>query len=242
MKKYLLLIAVLFCTINFAYSQSLEFVKSSANVESTVDAMDVTSYVTLKNKTDQPINVRIKGKGIEMTENHLLNVCWGECFVLFTDEWTMPWPQTIAANGTSLEDDIHLLLLPFETQGISKALFTFYIDENPEDKIELLVTYWVGVPMSVEEVYSDDQFGIKDIYPNPANIAVKFDVNLPEKVSGDLFLEIYNEVGMRVKLQDICDCKDTKQINVEDLVSGNYYCNILMNGIKTKTKKLLIQR
>ncbi len=243
MKKFLLIIAVLFCTINFASSQSLEFVKAPDIVEGAVEAIDVTSYVTLKNKTDKAVNVRIKGKGIDMTENHVLNVCWGECFTLFTDEWTMPWYKTIEANGTSIEDDIHLLLMPFETKGISKALFTFYIEENPNDKIELLVTYYVGVPKSVEEVYSDDQFGIRDIYPNPTDgIIAKFDINLPEKITADPFLEIYNEVGMRVKMTELCDCKNTKEVNVEDLVSGNYYCNVLMNGIKSKTKKLLIKR
>ena len=230
-------------SINLASSQSLEIIKGEPVVKGPVDAIDVTSYVTLKNKTDKPIEVMIKGKGIEMTENHMLNVCWGECFALFTDEWVMPWTQTIAANGTSIEDDIHLLLMPFESKGVSKALFTFYLKDNPEDKVELLVTYYVGVEVSVEVVYGESEFGIRDIFPNPTDgIIAKFDINLPEKITGEPFLEIYNEAGNRVKLAELCDCKNTKEINVEDLVSGNYYCNVLMGGIKSKTKKLMIAR
>ncbi len=243
MKKLILIIALMIFAIDFAYSQSLEIIKGPAVVQGPVEAIDVTSYVTLKNKTDKPLDVMIKAKGISMTENHMLNVCWGECFALFTDEWEMPWSQKIEANGTSLEDDIHLLLMPFETKGISKALFTFYLKDNPEDKVELEVTYYVGVEVSVEEVYSDAEFGIRDIYPNPTNgIIAKFDINLPEKITGEPFLEIYNELGTRVKITELCDCKNTKEINVEDLVSGNYYCNVLMNGTKSKTKKLLIAR
>ena len=73
------------------------------------------------------------------------------------------------------------------------------------------------------------------IYPNPANELINIDIEQSYK---ELYWSLYNVQGQIVgKSSQESDCR---QINVENLSSGLYYLNIVVDG-KQMMKKVVIE-
>jgi hypothetical protein len=88
---------------------------------------------------------------------------------------------------------------------------------------------------SVDEKAS--QFTVLKLSPNPAGNTVA--LNLNKKVTGEMVLDIYNQIGVLVRSEKLK--QNQKSINTADLREGMYYVVLLTKDITVK-QKLVIQR
>ena len=76
------------------------------------------------------------------------------------------------------------------------------------------------------------------IYPNPSSEGTMLNVNITDFKSSDkVELKIYNAIGELVKTSTINN--NSVQLN-NSLKSGVYFCNLIVNGKNTVTRKLVI--
>lgn len=95
-------------------------------------------------------------------------------------------------------------------------------------------------PVGISQIQSNSQ--ILNISPNPVNMEVgNLRINFTGQLNSNSLLEIFNQVGKRVYIQQIEDCKEkcSKRINLNE-PRGFYYVR-LFNGEKIYSQKLIIQ-
>jgi len=105
--------------------------------------------------------------------------------------------------------------------------------------------FMTSVPKSVfvglDENVAKLNFEVSDIYPNPANTFIQFNVKLEEYAA--VQVNIVNVVGQSVQTRDFGQLTSGNQnlrIEVSELPSGIYYCNVNVDG-QSATRKIVIQ-
>lgn len=76
------------------------------------------------------------------------------------------------------------------------------------------------------------------IYPNPTNGVINLDITSIRK---SLEINIYNSLGLTVKQIEKIDTPKDIKINIEDLDSGIYFLQIILNNRTISTKKIIVQ-
>jgi carboxypeptidase T len=107
----------------------------------------------------------------------------------------------------------------------------FYFDDFSIMVINVSTT-GVGNPSTLNQIISEP-------FPNPANHAVQFNLNLPEN-SQDSYLRIYNAAGQKIYSETLQSEQSSLIIPVEDWAPGIYYYRLEGDNLQSVSKKLMI--
>ncbi len=121
--------------------------------------------------------------------------------------------------------------------GKSTVMYTIFDMSNTSDSIAVVVNYIAGF-VGIES--TTDNVTISNAYPNPTKDRFFLDYNFAD--SRNAKVEIMNVVGNIVSEQYINPQSSHASINVENLSSGIYFYNVIVDGNKIASKKLIIQR
>ncbi len=130
----------------------------------------------------------------------------------------------------------------------------FYADDHTEEAAAAEVPAVPGVVLTerrvmtaeekptqpAEKLFSNERITVSNIYPNPASEKAWIDYSVSPMVR-DAKISIYNILGSAVAEFSL-DKNDTKLgISTRDMASGVYFYQLVVDGKKVATKKLLVR-
>jgi hypothetical protein len=160
MKKTLLtvasfLIATIFLSIN-ATSQSLEIYYQEM-VDNGSSEIPIKFYAGIQNNTSEQQEIKIDFNMIEFVEGHSIECCAGIlCFPPKSENFTLDFLPPIPPNGSTEPNFLEAKLLHNGIKGVSKVEIVFYLSNDPEDKVSVLVEYRVGDDEKSLEIYNQE--------------------------------------------------------------------------------------
>lgn len=89
-------------------------------------------------------------------------------------------------------------------------------------------------------LFSNDKVRVLNAYPNPANEYAEIDYQITGNV-GNVKIALYNVLGAGVADYDLDRNERNLRIQTREIPTGVYYYQLLLEGKKVATKKLLIR-
>jgi hypothetical protein len=241
MKKLLLSLSLMISSF-FLFGQSLSLTHEGEPVEpnSTVYVMGdptddiIQVFIDVTNNSSADLSIKMKkvieeGDTLTGTSNYF---CWGACFPSYV--YVSPNEIVIAAGQTS--SDFYGDYEPREISGKSRIGYCWWDVNNPDDSVSVTVEYNAS-PTGI----SDPAFVnvTSKVYPNPATIKVNFNYDLPQSTK-TASIVISNILGSKVMEIPLNGNEGTVAVNVSDLRQGVYFYNLIANGERVDTQKLII--
>ncbi len=238
MKKLLLTLSL--CTlVLFSFAQSLalshdEF-GSVANGDTLTfsdlsSADEVVAYLNVSNTSAASVNVTVKKAELFAVEGSQNVFCWGSCFM----PTTIVSPITIDIDAETTDStNFSAHLYPYETYGESQIRYTFYVTDDANDSISVVLKYVINEDNS--SGIAQQALSVKS-YPNPAASLLTI-----ESEAAIQNLAVYNILGLKVLelkgqgAQVVC-------VNVSDLPAGQYFYKIEAEDQGISTQKFIIKR
>ena len=182
-------------------------------------------------------NVKVKktiqaGDTLAGTSN---TFCWGVCYP--PNIYVSPYPRTI--EPFEINDDFDGDYSPLGIIGVSRIMYTFFVDETPTDSVAVVVEFKASPTAIGEELLKQVTFS--NAYPNPAARQVSFDYKLPAEIS-QAQISICNILGAQVKNITLATSENSVRIPVFDLQEGVYFYSLKADGQNLVTGKMIIQR
>lgn len=219
--------------------QSLQIVSYDTIVQGNAyTSNDIYGKAAIKNISSTAKIVKVKRH--YDTSNPLVDsnaICWGFCFETTVD--VSPIGISIAP-GTINSHDFSGHVYP-DKDGIARSgqiMYTFFVDENPQDSVSILITFEVTPTFSLVK-YNIPGRSIS-MYPNPGKNWV------------ELYLEVqYNEIanisfaditGRTVKTSILQPGQSIHRLNISDLKPGIYLYSIYINDAVLATRRLIVKR
>ncbi len=242
MKKILLLLILAFSTV-FLFGQSLsltyegEPVEPNSTVYVTGDPTDdvIQVFIDVTNNSSADLSVKMKkvineGDTLTGTSNYF---CWGACFPSFV--YISPNEIVIGAGQTSSE--FYGDYEPREVPGKSKISYCWWDVNNPDDSVSVTVEYNAS-PAGISD---DPAFAnvSSRVYPNPATTRVNFSYALPQSTA-TASIVISNILGSKIMDIPLNGNEGTIAVNVSHLRQGVYFYNLIADGERIDTQKLII--
>ena len=238
MLKKSLLIVILTAFVGMISAQTLQFEHDGhvyENGETIISPFNEAfqEYVTelnIRNLTNDDINVIMEQDVLETAEGIMMQFCWGLCMVGSGHLVSQP----VAVPAQTLSEDIvalHCSFLEGET-GVVKAIYHAYDQNNPDNKISIIVLY--GQTANTPEY----TVNLGQAYPHPATSQVHFDLQCNDNVE----VVVYNLLGQEVKSQLVSAHQNRVNIAVDDLQAGIYFCRFTINGAVVRTEKFIVKR
>ncbi|MBE0662958.1 MAG: T9SS type A sorting domain-containing protein [Bacteroidales bacterium] len=247
MKKIVLLLPILLLTFFVAFSQS--FTLSDANGPLTHDTIieilappsqDVVEvHVYMTNTSSQEINLLVKKQELEILEGSMNTFCFNQlCFPPHV--MVAPYPLLVPPGVTTGDIDFYGDYYPFGISGHSLIRYTFFIEQNPNDSLSVVIKYITGNVGISEHFASKSK--ISKPYPNPASSSVSFDLDLPLQV-GDAGIVIRNLLGAEVMRFPVNNRTGRITLPVEQLTEGLYFYTLTIQGdYPVQTGRIVIQK
>ena len=142
---------------------------------------------------------------------------------------------TTAPDGAYLDGDS---LLIWEATGSGDREFLVSANDGEDTT---LCGFVVHLPDRVEEAAATPEgFGIKSIKPNPFNSSVEITYTIPENVSGNIELAMFDILGRRTESLPVEKTKGEHSViwQPQDVSSGIYFVR-MKAGKQTITKKVM---
>ena len=238
-KKMLLPLLVAFSTLSFGQSLSLsygdtDFSNDTLYVIGTTDSTLLEAHISVHNKTDKEVAVKVKKAELTIIDSTENTFCWGACFPPFISE--SPEAVTIAAYGT----DLNAFLgdySPKGHEGTSIIRYTFFNDTNADDSVSLTVYYQIGAAGVADWLLDAGQV---KLYPNPASnqVVLRFPTVLTRKTE----LIMLGITGQTVYIHSLHQGEREHRIDLSSFPQGNYFLRITDAQGGSHYKKLIISR
>ncbi|MCK8494351.1 T9SS type A sorting domain-containing protein [Spirosoma sp. RP8] len=91
-----------------------------------------------------------------------------------------------------------------------------------------------------EQLFSNDQITVSNIYPNPASESAEIDYQIKGHV-GEAKLILLNVLGSPIEEYDMSQHERKVRVATRSLASGYYFYQLSFEGKKVATKKLLVR-
>lgn len=91
-----------------------------------------------------------------------------------------------------------------------------------------------------DDLYTDAQINISNIYPNPANDFAKLDYRLKSSTA-KAKISFHNLLGATVEEHELNSSEKQLKINTRNWDNGVYFYQLMINGKKVATKKLIVR-
>lgn len=223
MNKLFRIFIVLIILIPFnLFSQSFEVlgdkvIDKTANIE---EQWEIYFSTSIKNIGSMPINVKLSSKVISMTYGHSYDICWdGLCSPPTTENWVSGSSYKINPSDSLPENMFYSHYYSFykdtdPLNGEGNIIYTFWNEQNPDDKVEIDAKYKFINGMSVYEVFSHPDIEFTFVNRQMSVSSTKFD---------NLNLEIFDINGNKVVNQNFVNAY---QSDLNSLPTGTYLIRI----------------
>lgn len=168
--------------------------------------------------------------------------CWSLCLgaIECGSEYVrgMPFAQFVDANSISPVP----LLTDFQpsfnseedgVEGTASYTYVIFDDNNPTDSVYITINYTIDYAVGVNEINENE---ISNIYPNPAQNTIQFDLNM--SIAQAQF-EIYSMVGQKVKQVNVENAQGRVSIDINDLTPGVYFLSEKNSPV---TRRFIVSR
>ncbi len=91
-----------------------------------------------------------------------------------------------------------------------------------------------------DNMFANDKIVVRNIYPNPANDFANIEYNITGNVS-DAKILIYNVLFSSVGDYDLTKNEKQLRLQTQDMPTGVYYYQLMLDGKKVATKKLIVR-
>ncbi len=198
----------------------------------------------VKNTSTGTLSYSVRQTTVEMVGNASRYFCFaGSCYPASSN--LSNTTLTLDADETSNLADFSTHYKPYafvggspETYpGTSRVAYTVFDESNPTDSIYFIVKYTVIDITSIENNTNNAKIG--NAYPNPAKdyFFIEYSFNNTRKAK----IELMNVLGSIVLSQNLNTTDSRTKINISHLDAGVYFYNVLVDGIRVESKKLVIK-
>jgi Secretion system C-terminal sorting domain len=91
-----------------------------------------------------------------------------------------------------------------------------------------------------DNMFANDKIVVRNVYPNPANEFAEIEYNITGNV-GDAKILIYNVLLSSVGDYDLNKNEKQLRVHTQDMPTGVYYYQLMLEGKKVATKKLIVR-
>lgn len=243
MKKFILLISIIYIGSLTLFAQNISLLTSSGVVNngdtitytSTDPHASLVSYMWVKNNSTQAIPVRVKKIELDTVPGSENYFCWAQCYL----------PQTyigdtlgIAAgftNKSNFSGDYDAN----GNAGKTRIMYVFYNDNDHNDSIAFVAEYYAG--SSVGIAMNKPVSAEARVYPNPAKNAITVEYQL-SKLTDNVKFEVRNILGSVVKDIKLNALSGQRKIDISGLQNGVYFYTIRIDDKVVISNKLIIQQ
>jgi hypothetical protein len=227
-KFYLFIIYILSAV--FASAQSFTSQDGLFEVSGPYDGPNIHGQVTVKNVSGQALDLICRISSANMTTGHTKWFCFGpNCYA----------PNVTVSLNTPLDsgDSAELLAYcaPNDSEGVSIINYEIFDVNGNSDTISFTFTYYFTFA-GIDELSSANYF--LNTYPNPASSTTT--VNCYIASAKDARIVFQNIVGEQVKEICLRDNQNTLLLPVADFPDGIYMYTLLIDGIPTASRKLVV--
>lgn len=226
-------------TLKMASAQSLTFsydgqdVSNGNIVVETAELYDdIQVDIPITNITDGVVSVKVMKEVIQEADGAYNSFCFGGA--------CLPPTTTVAPFAEDLEPgEVYDFYGEYSGGGVEASTivkYTAFNDNEPSDKVTVVVTIHFGDPNSVDKNMEDVSFSA---YPNPAvGNDVIIDYSIPGMMESSAIV-VYNMLGLKVFEQTVNNQSGKVQVNTSQFSKG-IYLYVLENSGKTVVAKKLI--
>lgn len=244
MTKWLLLFTLCIGMSLQAHSQSIEISDLDAIVYGEPSASVLTAHATVKNISSSPINITVDGgheSGAPANANYYF--CWFVCYsaIPVADHFQIPTNHVVTLQPG--QDTTGLFAAYYEPQGeiaIAEFEYCFTNADNAQDQTCVTITFDTQ-NVGIEDVFTSDNSGISEAYPNPAISNVRMNYSL-EQGWNDATIDVYSMLGSKVRTLGINEKSGTVNVDVSSLPAGMYFYTLNVDGDAISTKKMLVTK
>jgi len=189
---------------------------------------DFFSYI--KNNTTNSMNLHIEMQKIYVSENNLLQLCYGGvCYnSLYCD----------AAINPNTSEELHISLYYTSSDTQANIIKVSIYNQTKGDTSVFFVKYKKSATASFMNPFVNS-FKISKPYPNPADKFVKFDFYNTKP--GENHITFYSILGDKITSKEIEGNRGTIIINTSNFKTGYYIYTVTLDGKKVKTDRCLIR-
>jgi len=194
-----------------------------------------TVEFTAKNTSSAAVGYMVRQMAISEVPSTMHYFCFGSCFSPGVN--LTPSPTTINAGGSTGTGAFSTDYMSQGYEGTTIVAYSVFDNANPSDSTYFIVKYYVAVDASISTTTSS--ITISDAYPNPAKdyFFVDYEINNAQMAN----IEVVNILGSVVFNQEISTNDSRAKINISELKSGVYFYNVIVDGNRLASKKLIIR-
>ena len=198
----------------------------------------------IKNTSSSAISYKARQQTISIVGNASRYFCFaGSCYSPFINLSSSA--LSLNANETSNLSSFSTHYQPYEFisgvavtyPGTSIVAYTLFDENSPADSTYFIIKYTVIDATNIEN--EKNNYSISSIYPNPTSDYFFINYNLTNANTAQI--EIVNLLGSKVLSQTIATKNNKVKIETNYLISGVYFYYLIIDGVKTEAKKLIIK-
>jgi len=234
-------------TLLFAalFAQSMEITDHNNNVVNFGDTVryfstDLSKFphtieFTAKNTSSSSVECMVRQTTISEVASTIHYFCFGSCYSPGVN--LSPNPTTMGAGESTGTGAFTTDYAAQGHGGVTIIAYSVFNNANPSDSTYFIVKYYVAQDASISTTTS--QVTISDAYPNPAKdyFFVDYECNNVQMA----YIEIMNVLGSTVIHQEISTTDSKAKINTSSLKPGVYFYNVIIDGNRAVSKKLIIR-
>jgi hypothetical protein len=211
-----------------AYSQSL--IVTGSNFVTTTDAcLQTHSSLTVKNISNDTLNVLCQKVIIDTTLGTDNNFCWGANCYGVTTYISTDYNELLPGEGDNV--DFAGYYDAYCDPASAVIEYCFYPDSDPTDRACITITYNES-STSISQLKS---VIVSDFYPNPTSEMVYFTFN-----GNAATLKLIDILGNNVK-EILLSQEGIQKLDLSDMNKGIYFGNLIVNGEVVSIKKLIVK-
>jgi len=242
MKKQLTLFILILLSIP-TFSQNLGLTYDSATINNgdTIELSNTDSNYSFSinlwvtNNSNSNIDIMVKKVELSIISGSDNYFCdWIACHS--PNDFISSSPLTLASGQTN-----KAFLGDYNSNGNAGAsyiMYTFFNNNDNNDSTSVIVKFEAGAIMNIND--GSSKYTLSNAYPNPTSN--KFNINYDFSNANKARVEVLNIIGGIVKTQEISTQSKSASIDVSNLINGVYFYNIIVDGRKIESKKLIVQR
>ena len=240
--KHFILFSLIISSSLFSSGQTFKLLYGGAPINngdtvvfSSVD--NTASYVLglwITNQSNQLANVKVRKTEsivIEGSDNYFCN--WASCYQPNVYESPDSLPMHPADTFKAFTGD-------YSSNGFAGTtivLYTFFNEANHSDSIAVYGKYMAGSGVGIDQ--SKSIVTVSNAFPNPAQNVFYIDYSIENAQSASI--EVLNVIGSIVSRQALQVTSARASIDVSTLRNGVYFYNVIVDGKRVSSKKLVIQ-
>jgi len=204
----------------------------------TPDSNTLFTYFDVKNTSADAINVLCKKTELSLLDSTQTFICWANfCYV--PSVFISYNAQTIGSGETYSGFKGIYAQMAYDNFYIGESVvrWVFFDQENTNDSVSVTVRYQT-FPVSIGGVKAGEG-GILNIFPNPAAEKTGIYSSMSPASMGTILIQ--NMQGVAVRTQLFPPGTGNVIIDICNLCDGVYFCSLMIDGIRSQTKKLIVK-